>query len=191
MQSSTAACKKMIPPPSSVSMLPYTRSLCSSYTCWLTGMRSYDLKSCATMSLCLSLVCSVQTAIRQEPRPSTSIPLHHIHRPFPACRVIPAPALPPLPSRTYQPPAAVPLPESGSRTLDTVDKQQHLIHLPLCPSLSLYKSVYFNFSSHIVSPGNKLLNLLPPGSLGLVSMHVCTKSLLLHFSASHQSQGVV
>lgn len=67
----------------------------------------------------------------------------HLHRPFPACRVIPAPALPPLPSHTYQPPAAVPLPESGSSSLDTMDKQQQLIHLTLYLSLAL--SLFFFF----------------------------------------------
>lgn len=89
----------------------------------------------------------------------------HLHRPFPACRVIPAPALPPLPSHTYQPPAAVPLPESGSSSLDTMDKQQQLIHLTLYLSLAL--SLFFFF----------LLNF----SLLLSSLHTGVSSLFISF----------
>lgn len=65
-----------------------------------------------------------QKSIRQEPRPCTSNPRHYLHRLFPACRVIPAPALPPLPSHTYQSPAAVPLPESGPSSLENLRKRQ-------------------------------------------------------------------
>lgn len=102
----------------------------------------------------------------------------HLHRPFPACRVIPAPALPPLPSHTYQPPAAVPLPESGSSSLDTMDKQQQLIHLTLYLSLALSLFFFFLlhfslllsstlqvFTFHLISPGNMLLKRVSPGSL--------------------------
>lgn len=83
-------------------------------------------------------------------------PRHHLHRPFPACGVIPAPALPTLPSHTYQPPAAVPLPGLGS-----VDKQQQLIHLPhyFLSLLYVFDSwflvflnlSYFNTPSSIIS----------------------------------------
>lgn len=97
----------------------------------LTGLWEQGTIECKALWACL---CVEQTAIRQEPRPSTSNPRHHLHKPFPACSVIPALALPPLPSNTYQPPAAVPLPESGSSSLDTVDKQQQLIYLTLSTS---------------------------------------------------------
>lgn len=98
-------------------------------------------------------------------------PRHHLHSPFPACRVIPAPALPPLPSHTYQPPAAVPLPESGSSSLDTVDKQQQLIHLSLC---------VFPCCSHSLTVRSPSVSL----SLLLFLMEFSLKILpgLLHFS---------
>lgn len=73
-------------------------------------------------------------------------PRHHLHRPFPAYRVIPAPSLPPLPSHTYQPPAAVPLPECGSSSLDTVDKQQQLVHLSLFYLFSLLSLTLWQYS---------------------------------------------
>lgn len=141
MQSCTVACKKMFRPTSSVCILWRQLSVSLVYSLADGNEKLWTAKLCEHVYM-LESVCSEQTAIRQELRPSTSNPRHHLHRPFPACRVIPAPALPPLPSHTYQPPAAVPLPESGSRTLDTLDKQQQLIHLTLCLSLSLYNSVY-------------------------------------------------
>lgn len=88
--------------------------------------------------------CTEQTAIRQKPRPCTSNPCHHLHRPFPACRVIPAPALPPLPSHTYQSPAAVPLPDSGSSSLENLEEQQQPVLLPLF-SLSHFAQILYHF----------------------------------------------
>lgn len=136
-------------------------------------------------------------------------PRHHLHRPFPACRLIPAPVLPPLPSHTYQPPAAVPLPESGSSSLDTVDRQQQLIHLSV--SLSpFFFPVFLCFLKHslgvfprptpttlnyhlIISPGNMLMNGTSAPSAPSLSRHIRTKiSGLVFFclSAKH-SQGVI
>lgn len=131
-------------------------------------------------------------------------PRHHLHRPFPACRLIPAPVLPPLPSHTYQPPAAVPLPESGSSSLDTVDRQQQLIHLSV--SLSpFFSPVFLCFLKHS-------LGVFPRPTPTTLNYHLTSfprvtcwwtalprpprlhsqgtfaqKSLVLYFSASQQS----
>lgn len=81
----------------------------------------WPVELCDHACLCL---CVEQTAMYQTGAETLHLhPRRHLHRPFPACRVIPAPALPSLPLHTYQPPAAVPFPESGSSSLDTADKQ--------------------------------------------------------------------
>lgn len=94
-------------------------------------------------------------------------PPHHLHRLFPACRVIPAPVLPPLPSHTYQSPAAVPLPESGSSSLENLEERQQPVLLALffLFSLTLTISLPFlwysvNWKIHLISfpSDNNLLN---------------------------------
>lgn len=115
------------------------------------GTRTYALQSRACF--CLRLLNRLSDRSR-DPSTSTS---HHLHSPFPACRVIPAPALSPLPSHTYQAPAAVPFPESGSSPVDKVDEQKQLIHLFwfLHSHLSQHSSALL---SSIMEPGNTLLN---------------------------------
>lgn len=147
-----------------------------------------EIWSCVSMSVCLNL------CVHWANSSQTGAKTLHLHRPFPACRVIPAPSLPALPSHTYQPLAAVPLPESGSSSLDSVDKQGQPVHLTLfislfsnflCCFLQIFSDcVILNF--HFISPGNTLLNRV----LLHVSRHIYTKSLL-YFSAFRLSQGVL
>lgn len=116
--------------------------------------------------------------------------LHHLHRPFPACRVIPAPAFPPLPSHTYQPPAAVPLPELSSSSLDSMDKRKQLIRLSLSLSfcVCLFLAFFLKLSKysvarsviltpHLISFPHTLLNCTSRASAATVSRRICTKSL--------------
>lgn len=120
----------------------------------LMGTRTYGPASCATVSesfrVCVC-VCLLNMLNQTGAETLHLRPRHYLHRPFPACRVIPAPVLPPLPSHTYQPPAAVPLPETGSSSLDTADKQQPLIHP--CLSLSLFLC-FLELSGAATLPGS-------------------------------------
>lgn len=135
---------------------------------WLVGKWKHVGMDCsAEEHVCVwTYTCTEQTAVRQEPRPCTSNPRHHLHRLFPACRVIPAPALPPLPSHTYQSPAAVPLPESGLGSLENLEEQQQPVLLALFfLSLTLTISLLFlcysvNWKIHLTSfpSDNDLLN---------------------------------
>lgn len=112
------------------------------------GTRNYGPQTCVA-ECAFVCMCVCRTSYQTGAETRHLHPRHHLHSPFPACRVIPAPALPPLPSHTYQPPAAVPLPESGSSSLGTVDKQQQLIHLSLCVFPCLH--ALSCFPSHLLS----------------------------------------
>lgn len=137
---------------------------------WLVGEWRYTVWTAVlrNMYVCVNLyTCTEQTAIRQESRPWISNPRHHLNRLFPACRVIPAPVLPPLPSHTYQSPAAVPLPESGSGSLENLEERQQPVLLALffLFSLTLTISLPFhwysvNWKIHLTSfpSDNNLLN---------------------------------
>lgn len=125
-----------------------TGSLRSFYTPCAMGTsgisKPCEHASCVRVYVCVCWANSHHTGAGV---PSTSNPRHHLHRPFPACRVTPAPALPPLPSHTYQPPAAVPLPEAGSSSPHTADKRQTTAHPYHSQSVShwVLLSKFFSF----------------------------------------------
>lgn len=144
---------------------------------WLVGEWKYVGGDCiAEEHVCVwTYTCTEQTAIRQEPRPCTSNPRHPLHRLFPACRVIPAPALPPLPLHTYQSPTAVPLPESGSSSLENLEEQQQPVLLALfILSLSLSLSLTISLPFHCYSVNWKIhLTSFPSNNELLICDFLC------------------
>lgn len=132
------------------------------------GTRNYGPQTCVA-ECAFVCMCVCRTSYQTGAETRHLHPRHHLHSPFPACRVIPAPALPPLPSHTYQPPAAVPLPESGSSSLDILWTSNNSSSISLCVcfhasmhSLAFPLTCFLFLNSHLkgTQPENILTHYL-------------------------------